>query len=178
MKRRRIFWTGVGLVSVLAMLVTPRTIETITAILKNEHFYRGRPTSYWRNKAKSARLEREEWIVHGPSMLGQEEAPLGRLEGWVEDRLESPPVGPGHNYVLYFLGDPAAMPVLKDLLADEDPEVRAFAAHGLALIGIAAKDVVPSLLECLEDKNPEVRGAAAEALRRIEPELANKMGVP
>jgi hypothetical protein len=160
------------------MLVAPKAIETITAILKNEHFYRGRPTSYWRNKAKSARLELEKWFTPGPSLQEPKKAPIERLEDWVENRLESPPVGPGHDYILYFMGDPAAMPVLKDLLMDEDPEVRAFAANGLGLIGLAAKDVVPSLLECLEDKNQEVRGAAAEALRKIDPELANKMGVP
>ena len=57
---------------------------------------------------------------------------------------------------------PAAIPVLVDLLADEDGKVRSDVTQSLKRIGSAA---VPPLTALLSDKRPAVRLAAAKALK-------------
>jgi vesicle coat complex subunit len=63
--------------------------------------------------------------------------------------------------------------VLAKLLTDDDPAVRAAAAHGLGEIGAAVRDinrkVVPKLVEMLRDREPGVRAAAEAALKKIDP---------
>jgi hypothetical protein len=48
-------------------------------------------------------------------------------------------------------GDPDAVPVLMELLNDEDPTVRLLAIFGLQRVGAAARDAVPQLLALCPD---------------------------
>ena len=60
------------------------------------------------------------------------------------------------------LGDPAAVPALKDALDDEDSSVRSEAASALGFIGEPA--AVGALSDALDDVDPSVRWSAAQAL--------------
>lgn len=73
------------------------------------------------------------------------------------------------------IGDPAAGPVLLDLLGNQEPvSVRDTAALSLGLIGYAAAK--PRLLQALTDPAPTVRRCAAQALRLLGgSEVANQL---
>jgi cyclophilin family peptidyl-prolyl cis-trans isomerase len=62
------------------------------------------------------------------------------------------------------IGDPAPVPVLADLLSDNEPEVRQMAAFALGLIGDGR--AVDRLLASLRDPEAVVRARSAEALGR------------
>jgi serine/threonine protein kinase/HEAT repeat protein/uncharacterized coiled-coil protein SlyX len=56
--------------------------------------------------------------------------------------------------------------------------VRGQAAGRLGEMGLAAGAAAPALRSALKDRNSLVRSAAAEALRKVNPEVATKAGVP
>jgi HEAT repeat protein len=86
----------------------------------------------------------------------------------------------------------AATPALIGALKDEDAQVRWNAAHALGGIGGGAKAAAPALIDVLkdgaiggriwlgkyDDEDESVGEAAAWALRRIDPEAANRADVP
>jgi HEAT repeat protein len=76
-------------------------------------------------------------------------------------------------------GDPAAVPVLIELLRDPTPGAGPQVADGLERIGPGAKAAVPALLELAktEDEPPGVYRPMAGALRKIDPEAAAAAGV-
>ena len=59
------------------------------------------------------------------------------------------------------------MPVLIQLLGDDNREVRSRAAKALGQIGTEAKPAIPALSQLLEDQDPYVRSQAARALDRL-----------
>lgn len=60
-----------------------------------------------------------------------------------------------------------AVPVLVELLADEEALVRSNAARGLGALGAEAQSAVPALIQTLKDRNALVRYSAAEAIHKI-----------
>jgi len=70
---------------------------------------------------------------------------------------------------LAHLGD-AALPPLRDLLADPDPDRRWWAARALAAVGIPA--VRELLTTALADPDPDVRACAAQGLGELRAEEA------
>lgn len=60
-----------------------------------------------------------------------------------------------------------AVPILVELLKDEEAFVRSNAAGGLGIVGAEAQPAVPALVRLLRDKNALVRYSAAEAIHRI-----------
>jgi len=62
---------------------------------------------------------------------------------------------------------PEVLAKLEDLLANEDPFVRARAADGLGRRGEKARSAIPALRSCLTDEMAWVRAAAAAALVRL-----------
>jgi HEAT repeat protein len=71
--------------------------------------------------------------------------------------------------VLAQIGAETTLPALKELLDDEEPEVRRGAAKGLGLLGAEAKTTIPDLVAALQDKNWQVRMSATAALGDIGP---------
>jgi HEAT repeat protein len=59
------------------------------------------------------------------------------------------------------------VPVLIELLRDDDAFVRRDAAHALGQIGSAARSAEPALLTATRDRNVHVRQAAAEAVQKV-----------
>jgi len=68
--------------------------------------------------------------------------------------------------------DPAAVPMLIELLEDADDQVRFAACNALAAIGPAARQAIPALLTMLGDSNVFYRRNASIALARIGPDAA------
>lgn len=67
---------------------------------------------------------------------------------------------------------PAAIPALKEALADDKPQVRRQAARALGKMGPDAEAAVSDLTKALNDADPTVREAAAQALGKIGPAAA------
>jgi HEAT repeat protein len=74
-------------------------------------------------------------------------------------------------------GDPAAIPVLSDLLASRYPQARLIAAQGLEKLGEKARPVVPALLQALADEDETVLAQVEQALFRIDREAAERAGL-
>jgi HEAT repeat protein len=78
------------------------------------------------------------------------------------------------------LGGPSAVPVLTELLRNDNAQVRAAAAWGLGCAGDRATEAVPALTNLLNDNHPAdpafgtVSEAAARALKRIQAEAGAK----
>jgi HEAT repeat protein len=72
--------------------------------------------------------------------------------------------------------DPAVVPVLIDLIREDDFLLRSGAFEVLEEIGPEAKAAIPLLIEMLDHKNRFLRQAAAKALGRIGP--AAKVAIP
>jgi HEAT repeat protein len=68
------------------------------------------------------------------------------------------------------------LPVLVKVLEDQEPKVRAEAAHTLGLIGHTAKPAAPALTRALRDEDAAVREAAVWSLRRVDPAAAARAG--
>jgi HEAT repeat protein len=64
----------------------------------------------------------------------------------------------------------SAVPQLRAVLADKDPQIRADAAAALGDLGSKAADAVTDLGQALGDKEAAVRKTVAQALRRIGPD--------
>jgi HEAT repeat protein len=77
-------------------------------------------------------------------------------------------------------GDPAAIPVLIELLRDDNPRARLYACQTLGSFGPAASGAVLPLREALRDHEVGAFGitvstAAAEALEQIDPSGAKAL---
>jgi hypothetical protein len=74
------------------------------------------------------------------------------------------------------VGDPAAVPVLVELLGSREPQVRLIAAQGLWMIGEQALPAVPALLRRLDDKDEAVREQVETTLFHLESESPEGLG--
>jgi len=73
-------------------------------------------------------------------------------------------------YAIAALGEPA-VPVLIDLLGDNDPGIRQVAGYALSRIGRAAKSSIPALVEALRLPDRKTREHVARALAGAGPEV-------
>jgi len=64
-----------------------------------------------------------------------------------------------------------AVPALIEVLKDDRPSHRSWAAMVLERMGLGVEDAVPYLMKALEDEERYVRSSAYEALRKIAPRL-------
>ncbi len=133
---------GVSLLLILPMLLPPMTLQ---GFLRGESFYKGRPTSYWKDEIKQA-------------INATRPRPTSVLDRLVRWNQSGPPR----------LGEPAALPVLTELLSDLDPEVRMYAAGALIDKGSWAEPVLPRLKELLQDEDPRIRRTAVYAVNSVE----------
>jgi HEAT repeat protein len=75
------------------------------------------------------------------------------------------------------LGRDRLVPVLSELLKNDDSHVAAMACQCLAAVGPTAKVAVPALVEALKHDDAKVREEAAKALKQIDPQAADGAGV-
>jgi hypothetical protein len=138
--------------------------------LASETFYDGMPSSYWRKEARECdsfplapRHTYGRNMVDDSSLLQAQQLVLGMKE-WPDDHP-------------LFRGDPDAVPVLLELLDDDDHQVKMIAAKGLGHIGPESRAGFSRLQRELDHKYDIVRRMAAEAMHRIDPEEAARTGV-
>jgi len=163
---RAVLVLGAVLASALAgALLVPDARWQAWGLLRGEAFYRGKPTSYWRGSVKGfQRLTKS--LTDGPGGLGFSSKPrppsaVEVVRAWVSRFFAG-------SFVLPPDHDPAAVPVLVQLLSDDDPEVRDYAALALGDCGPDATAALPRLTEALRDDAPEVRRSAAVSVGRID----------
>jgi HEAT repeat protein len=148
MRRRRLVWLGIALPAVL--LAVPG-FYVVPGLLKREKFFRGLPASYWRSQLKAFEWEKDRRLAWSTSSVGRAVDALG--------------IGLPSRSPLF--RDPAAVPMLIDLLQDPDRSVRFQAVLATGYIGPPAAAAVPELLRLLDEEQPPFRMVIAWQLARI-----------
>jgi HEAT repeat protein len=136
-----------------------------TRRVREEHFYEGLSTSYWRQQALVHDRLRERrrgfgYILIRPAHPGAPRA--ARVVRFPESGTDA-----DEPESRAFEGDPAALAVLTDLLQDPAIGVRRSACEGLGAIGPPAAPAAPALIQVLIECDPPLRDDAAEALGKI-----------
>jgi hypothetical protein len=178
MSRRVLLRAGLLLAVVLAgALALPNVRWPLWGWLRGESFYRGWPTSYYRETLKRPYGRPNGWHFAAPTgywAVMAEPSPLP---------LESrPPVAavyrrlgltPRRPVVVFELAEvEQVLPVLTGLLRDDDADVAAHAADILGQMDSLARPAVPALLAVFHHHgNVRVGRAAGWALWRIDTEL-------
>ena len=156
MTRRRWIALTLAVVVLAALFMFTGSWGRLRGWVRGESFWRGQPTSYWR-----------EVIIDWNRV--QAKTPV---QSWVDKAKEffhipfSDPrdVHPYHDFQRC---DATAVPVLRALLADEEKLVRVAAVNATGSIGGSAIDAVGELRTLLDDPSPEVRVHAALALWQV-----------
>jgi HEAT repeat protein len=147
-RRRRFLLIALGTAVLLAVVVLVRKWHWVAiGLLYHEHFYDGKPTSYWRAAIQDAQKPLANWVGSVP-------ASVRGVVGWgVRPAVLS--------------RDPEAVPVLLDLLADEDPKLRFTALHCLLETPDLPANVPESVMVLLNDEVSCNRRVAAFTLAKI-----------
>lgn len=139
---------------------------------RGEAFYQGRPTSYWSKEAQTL------WAFTGPSSGIIHDHWVGNR--WIrpvslEDQLLAKLHIRSRKLKLriddfeLLKPDPAAIPVLIELLDDPAAQVRQIAAQGLGHLGPKAAAAIGALQRACNDEDGNVQQQAVQALRLIDP---------
>jgi hypothetical protein len=156
MSRRVLLRAGLLLGVVLAgALLVPDVRWWLWGHLRGEAFYRGRPTSYWRAEIQALGTGRTKpWLP--PAWSGW----LRRYYRAGKGRPASPP-------------DPALVPMLLELLRDQDAWVRRCAAsmlgNHLEFCPTSNPAVLQALVVGLQDEERDVRCESTRALGSLGP---------
>jgi hypothetical protein len=144
MRGRWVLGLGVMLAAVVAAVWLDPT-RVLLGLLKNESFYRGRPTSYWRAK------------VYEQVHAGRDNSQAAREPLELEPTFGVAP-------------DPVGIPVLVALLDDEDDQVRFFACNALVAHGPKSAPAVPALRKMLRHEDVYQRRNGVKTLAAIGPD--------
>lgn len=157
--RRKRWLIGVSALALAATLATPAVHWRLIGWARGEAFYRGRPTTFWMEEVMA--VESFGGCV-GPPLFRRKVEPLATLQGLVNLPITFRDV-PVED-VQCFYDDPAAIQVLRALLAAREPKVRTDAANYLGYQ--QSREAVPELKALLADKGEDtkVRTAAYHAL--------------
>src|SRR5437870_966533 len=159
-KRRLLPALGItGALLATVVLITPLRL-LVLGFFNREHFYRGMPSSYWSFTIQN-------WSHNIDEGRDRPAPGFGTAIGYLGMGGDVPPILRG--------GEPA-VPVLCDLLKDENEFVRFKAAQSLASMGTAAKDAIPVLSDALGGRDTCVRYWASIALGRMGTEAQPVIG--
>jgi hypothetical protein len=138
MKRRRVLWVTLGLLALLA--AAGPLAYYLRAKLAGEHFFRGRPTSYWAYQIRQWK-DQPVWTVPWPDRV------LNVLG--VKGSNDRPTI---------FDGGPAAIPVVLDLVTNEDPGMRDTACIMLTSSSVVPDDLAAAtLVKAVQIRRSDVR---------------------
>jgi hypothetical protein len=189
LKRRWQTWLILGILLIGLSFLLPPVRWCMIGWVRSEAFFEGRPTSYWSREVAEIEPEFEGDIwscpVRGPrnayggdgQMTFWDEIketigigyPPAALSGW--QLLGGEPGGGTDPEGIWFFiqrtTDPAAIPVLRELVKDQNAFVRFVA---LDYLHTAGADDVSMLTEALHDSDREVRLLAALTLADRPPE--------
>jgi HEAT repeat protein len=143
--RRPLCWQLAGLLALAGFAyLAPQWCWVWIGSGKHAHYYQGRPTSYWRAVLRNSSPGWEQFI---PTRLHRSLG-LGGMPAVLQH-------------------DPAAVPVLLDLLKDNDMQVRWTALFSLSETPHLPAGVPEAILPLLADENAEFRSFAAQRLATI-----------
>jgi hypothetical protein len=197
--RRTILLVASLMVAVVALLAVPVCRYTALGLLHGEPFYRGAPASYWAWTLQRDRQDLEAFLILSgprgvpsagkmppsppwwsrwwdPPSLPTRESLLPRGAGDDDDWFDTSVTQITNHRIAVFRSDPAAVPVLIDLLKARKAGVRDDAAEALGEVFPPPVEAVPALTTALSDRNPFVRWHAARSLGLMGP--AAKEAVP
>jgi hypothetical protein len=146
------------LILLLAAPFAPWMYVAIKGWARGEHFYHGLPSSHWSEAIKQA------WSGSPPNGLP-----------WSWRWLDSPQAYLGPRGDGGAMADPAAVPVILDLLGDPDDFVQGMAATGLGELQ-PPEQITPALVALLHHPEARRRAGACSVLYRFGP--AAKEAVP
>jgi hypothetical protein len=178
--RRRTVLLSVGLVLLIGGTFSlPAVHWRAMGWWRGEAFYQDRPSSWWAREIQQSyswspqvgpsvadssgprfpiSWHRRRTISLGENIRQQFTGPP-TLNSLIDALMAEPPLTDG---------DETALPVLLELLRQEDPKVRLLAACGLAALGRRATPAVADLRVAIGDEDDGVRWQAFRALQRIE----------
>jgi hypothetical protein len=153
-RRRRLF--ALAALLLLIVIVYSRRND-VWGWWNQEGSYQGRYTNDWR-------AEFRHWDVAFDGSVGSD----GTLPRFVVARRESAVeywlrknfgvAGNSEGSTLPLQeGNPAALPVLHELLLDEDPKIRLLALLGIGRIGAEAREALTAVKRCARDPDRQVR---------------------
>jgi hypothetical protein len=146
--KRMVLMVFAIIAGLIAASMTFRIVETA----RKESLYRNQPASYWSQKLQEPIQRKEVWQGHLKMLKDIDPAADLRR------------------------GDPEAIPVLIELLKEENSVVRQEAILILARIGGPAKSAMPALQQALNDPDEQVRARATTALKQIELAVETQAG--
>jgi hypothetical protein len=149
-------WLLLPAILLLVLLVRLEPTGVIWGTLRGEAFYKGRPTSYWRKEMasyhESHRINLVFAFAEKPSFFDRLRERLG-LKSKASQLLPLPAPA--------ILGsEPAAVPVLAELLDDPEQTIRAEAANALAATMPRSAAVIVVFQQALTSRHRDVRWVA------------------
>jgi hypothetical protein len=135
---------------------------------RGEAKYKGRYTNSWRAELRC--YKRIFGIVGGGLMevhWSYERVP-SKWEGWLAEVIPDTSQSKYAESLQLLNGDPAAIPVLVELLQAPETDIRIMAVQAMERLGSEAQDAIPALSVLDNDDDSDVRLAARQAIRRIE----------
>ncbi len=145
----------------------------VPGLLRNEEFFRGYPTSYWREVLRADGEAGEISRATFRRLDNPRAVPVLLL--CVED--PDPNVRWPTVFLLEWAGEGSEVePVIRRALDDEDLSVRYQAIRALAQMQVVAKRAVPRLIELSRDDDPQISAAAMYAIWSIDPATASGTG--
>lgn len=175
MKRKPLVWLFVILVCVIGLALAAKYDPThiVPGLLRNEAFFRGYPTGYWR-EVIGADGRAGELDVDTVLLFENADAVPVLLECLSDP---DPKVRWPSVILLQRAGSAREVePVLRQALDDVDLEVRLQALRALARVGCVAAPAVPRLIEFSKDEDLDTRVCARYALWEIDSETASTVG--
>ncbi len=175
MKRKRLLRLIILLACVIGLLFAAAYEPTHIGrgLLRNEAFFRGYPTGYWREVVGAD--GRAGAIDINTAMLLEDPRAVSVLLECLAD--PDPNVRWPSVILLQRAGSPREVePALRGALDDEDLDVRFQAMRALARLRRAAMQAVPRLVELSKDDDLRISTRAHYALWEIDPETASAAG--
>jgi len=154
-----------SLLCLVAFFLSSDGYIVLKGIVNGERFYRGKPSSFWSKKIQGGQLGFS-WSGR-VFYVNQKRSPIPWLPGWIQQPLQK--IGWPSNEVEVSVDSPDKdfVTLLLDLIKDDDPAVRRFAAKSIGAYQPVDKDAISALRKALLDEVKHVRSASARSLWNI-----------
>jgi hypothetical protein len=143
-----------------------------------ETHYKWLPTSYWASRCLAGRVDTQSFFLGGQGsrtfwLFATEPSPQAVWQKWLA--AIGIRIGLSNDSEPEVLsGDPAAIPVLRELLRDRSVRVRQAAVYGIYAARKTSSDVKDVLESAAGDEDANVRCLVDEALSYFKPEPADR----
>jgi len=162
--KKRWLWCGLLLLGSVAVLLFPSSRWRLVGWVQGESFYKGRPTSYWRERVKQRKT--------ASSSTGAATASSSTLWQHLRKHFAGSDITDERRPLLITRGrinipDVDALPVLIELIPDTDADIAAYTFEKLRILGQNAAAAAPALIRQLDHADLSRRLDAASTLACI-----------